>query len=216
MAPTDDSNKGTKVVVAYLDKKRERGIVDGFRPTGDGFTLFPPHDEARLHGRFVEFQIVKAVYFVKSLEGNRHFKENKLKLPPVYRQGRKVNVSFPDGETTVGTTEGFNPSRPGFFFYPADPKSNNLEVFIVTANADEIRILAAEPGGVDKVIRPTLERGMFLPEKRLQAVQRVLRGESVAEVAKELSVPPDTLAGWKARFLSGGPVALGVEQKKPG
>ena len=214
MAPIDSSARGTKVVIAYLDKKRERGMVDEFKPNADGFTLYPPFDEARAQGKYIEFRIVKAVYFVKSHEGNREFKENKLTLPPVYRQGRKVTVNFPDGETTTGTTEGFNPSRPGFFFYPADPKSNNLEVFIVTGNADEIRLLPAMPGGAEKVLRPNLERGIFLPQKRLEAVQRVLRGEPVADVAKDLSVPPETVAGWKARFLSGGAGALGIDPPK--
>lgn len=207
----DHSEKGTKVVIAYLDKKRERGIVDGFRPFGDGFTLYPPHDHARAQGKFIDFRSIKSIYFVKSLEGNKEYKENKLQLPPTYRQGRKVSVHFPDGELMVGTTEGFNEKRPGFFFYPGDPQSNNLEIFVVTTNADEIRVHAPPGGGADKVYRPNLQRGVFLPEKRLAAVQRVLRGESVVDVAKDLSVPPETPATWKARYLSGGASALGAE-----
>ena len=39
MAPIDSSAKGTKVVIAYLDKKRERGLVDEFKPNADGFTM---------------------------------------------------------------------------------------------------------------------------------------------------------------------------------
>src|SRR5688500_7971235 len=110
-----EGEDGVKVVVAMLDRKRERGFVYGFKPFGDGFTLHPPGDAAKAMGKFIDFRTCKAIYFVRSLEGNKAFKENKLTLPPTYRQGRKVSVDYPDGERTVGTTEGFNPSRVGFF-----------------------------------------------------------------------------------------------------
>ena len=205
-----EGDDAVMVVVALVDRTRDRGYVYGFRPFGDGFTLHPRGDLDRARGKFIDFKVCKAVYFVRSLEGNRAFKENKLQLPPTYRQGRKVAVDYPDGERTVGTTEGFNPSRVGFFMYPADPKSNNTEVFVITGNADEIRLLGAEADGKDKIIRPRAEKGVFLPEKRVDAVQRVLRGEPLEKVAKELSIPPVTLMEWKGKFLAGGPAALGV------
>ncbi len=210
-----EGDDAVKVVVAMLDRKRERGFVYGFRPFGDGFTLHPPGDVAKAQGRFIDFRACKAIYFVRSLEGNKAFKENKLTLPPTYRQGRKVAVDYPDGERTVGTTEGFNPSRVGFFMYPADPKSNNTEVFVIYGNADEIRLIGAETDGKDKIFRPRAEKGVYLPEKRLEAVQRILRGEPLEKVAKELSLPPVTLMEWKGKFLSGGPAALGVVPAAP-
>jgi len=205
-----EAEEGQKAVVAFLDKKRERGIIYGFRPFGDGFTLHPPGDAAKAMGRPIDFRICKAIYFVRTLEGNRDFKENKLSLPATYRQGRKVSVDYPDGERTVGTTEGFNPSRVGFFMFPADPKSNNTEVFVITANTDEIRLLGAETDGTDKIFRPRAEKGVFVPEKRVEAVQRVLRGEPMEKVAKEYSIPLVTLMDWRGKFLAGGPAALGV------
>ena len=200
---------GVRVVVALLDRKRERGLVYGFKPFGDGFTLHPADDTAKQKGRFIDFRTCKAIYFVRSLEGNRAFKENKLTLPPTYRQGTKVSIDYPDGERTVGTTEGFNPARVGFFMYPADPKSNNTEVFVITANTDEIRLIGVEAGG-DKVYRPRAEKGVYLPEKRLEAVQKLLRGMPVDQLAKELSLPQVTLLEWKGKYLSGGAAALGV------
>lgn len=206
-----DSDQGAKVVVAYLDRRRERGMVYGFRPFGDGFTLYPPEDRTKAGGRPVEFRICKAIYFVRSHEGNRNFKENKLQLPPVLPQGRKICIDYPDGERTVGITEGFNPSRVGFFMFPADPKSNNTEVFVITQNCQEIALLGAGEDGGDKIIRPRAEKGIFLPEKRVEAVQRVLRGESVDKVAKELTISPITLLEWKGKFLAGGAPALGQD-----
>src|SRR5258706_3802151 len=188
-----DSSEATKVVVAFLDRHRERGMVYGFRPFGDGFVLHPVEDKNRLAGKPVEFRVCKAVYFVRTHEGNRNFKENKLQLPPILPQGRNVSIEYPDGERTVGVSEGFHPSRAGFFFIPADPKSNNTTVFVITQNVNEIRLLGAAEDGGDKVIRPRAEKGVYLPQARVDAVQRILRGEPMEKVAKELTVAQPTL-----------------------
>lgn len=208
--------RGQRVVVAYLDRRREKGYARDFKPFGEGFTMLPADDGDRGPGRFIEFRSLKAVYFVKSLEGNKNFKENKLQLPAVTRQGRKLEVAFHDGERIIGVTEGFLPGRPGFTFFPPDPGSNNIEIFVVTANVEMVRIIGGGKDGTDVLYRPDAERGVFVPEKRLEAVQRVLKGEPVEKVAKEMYIPPETLAGWKARFLSGGPAALGVTKPEAG
>ena len=36
-------------------------------------------------------------------------------------------------EVIVGTTQGYQPGRPGFFVYPADAASNNERCFVITA-----------------------------------------------------------------------------------
>lgn len=213
--PSGTDPNGMRVVVAFLDRSRDRGLTYEFKPYGDGFLLHPPEDKARLKGKFIAFKAIKAVYFVKTLEGNKNHKEKKTQIGSVHRQGRKVSIHFPDGEIYMGITEGFNPSRAGFFFYPGDPASNNLEVFVVTSNADEIRILGGDIGGGDKVFKPNADRGVFLPEKRMEAVKRVLRGETVEAVAKDYTVPPSTIAEWKAKFLSGGAAALGIVPPAP-
>ena len=211
-----EAGAAQKVVVAFLDKRRDRGLVYDFKPTSEGFTLHPEDDRTRTRGTFIEFRGCKAVYFVKSLTGNKEFKENKSSLPAIRPQGKKITVCFRDGEKIVGITEGFLEGRPGFFFYPGDPKSNNIQIFAVTSNVEEIRVQQADAAKGDKIFRPEIDQGVFLPEKRLEAVQRLLRGEPIEKLAKELYVNPATLAGWKARFLSGGPGALGVTGPVPG
>ena len=47
--------------------------------------------------------------------------------------GRKLRVVFADGEVMVGTTQGYQPDRPGFFLFPADAGSNNERCFVITA-----------------------------------------------------------------------------------
>jgi hypothetical protein len=52
-----------------------------------------------------------------------------------------MEVTFKDGEVLVGTTLGYDPSRPGFFIFPADPKSNNIRVFAVATAVKKVRFL---------------------------------------------------------------------------
>ena len=202
----------TKVVIAYAgDKRREPGLIGRFRPFDPAFDFYASDDVGMKSPRRIEMRSCKAIYFVRIHEGNRQYQEDKLRLPPVHRTGRRIEVVFPDAERMVGTTPGFNPARQGFVFYPADPKSNNLEIFVITINADEIKLPAMGPDGVDKIIRPGAEKGVFAPEKRLEAVQRLLRGEPVAVIAKDLSVLPATIYEWRERYLKLGPAGLGLQ-----
>ena len=61
--------------------------------------------------------------------------------PRSARSGRKVQVEFSDGETIVGTTQGYQPDRPGFFVVPVDPKSNNDRCFVVMAAVKKVTFL---------------------------------------------------------------------------
>ena len=49
---------------------------------------------------------------------------------------------FADGEVIVGTTQGYQPGRPGFFMVPADQADNNIErCYVVTAATSEVTLL---------------------------------------------------------------------------
>jgi hypothetical protein len=52
-----------------------------------------------------------------------------------------MEILFKDGEQIVGSTLGYEPSRPGFFIQPVDGQSNNMRVFVVQAFVDKIRTL---------------------------------------------------------------------------
>jgi hypothetical protein len=83
---------------------------------------------------------LKAVFFVKSLVGNAAYHENKEFGGPA--SGRKVQVSFKDGEVLVGSTQGYQPDRPGFFMVPADPQSNNDRVYVVVRAVEKVSFLS--------------------------------------------------------------------------
>ena len=129
----------TKVVVAYLDKRRQRGYTYDFSPMRDYLTLLPPEDPLQGGGTRVELKDAKALFFVRDFVGNRAAQDSPNLDSPAH--GRKIEVTFSDGEKLVGRTEGYNPQKIGFFMFPADPKSNNLRIFVVIKNARHIRFL---------------------------------------------------------------------------
>jgi len=80
---------------------------------------------------------LKAIFFARDFVGNREYSESQTLTGQ--NQGRKAEVTFRDGEKLVGTTDAYNPQKIGFFLVPADPRSNNLRVFVITKNATHIR-----------------------------------------------------------------------------
>ena len=52
---------------------------------------------------------------------------------------KKADLStFKDGEELLGTTQGYQPDRPGFFVIPADPESNNERCYVVASATEEV------------------------------------------------------------------------------
>jgi hypothetical protein len=54
----------------------------------------------------------------------------------------------------------------------------------------------------------TGERGRFSSQRKTAAVLRLLRGEDLELVSRELGVTAATLSGWRDDFLAGGQAAL--------
>ena len=55
--------------------------------------------------------------------------------------GRKVEVTFADNEVLQGSVLGYNPKQSGFFLFLADPKGNNIRVFVVNNAVKNFRYL---------------------------------------------------------------------------
>jgi len=129
-----------KVVARYANGKRVKGFSQDFFPNKDRFHVYPA---AKPSGEAVEVLLkeLKAIFFVQDFVGNYLHNERKKYTEGEKPSGRKVEVTFADGEVLVGSTLGYDPSRPGFFLFPADPKSNNIRVFAVTSAVKKVRFL---------------------------------------------------------------------------
>src|SRR3954466_5723816 len=54
----------------------------------------------------------------------------------------------------------------------------------------------------------TNDRGRFSARRKAEAVLRLLRGEDLDALSRELGVIASTLAGWRESFLDGGTAAM--------
>lgn len=133
-----------KVVAHFLDKTIRRGYTSDFKPDGQLFHLIVKEggEETSVPVRITS---LKAIFFVKELLG-------KDRSRPVVKRGfadvkdkkligKKVKITFNDGEILLGTTLGYSPKRHGFFFTPIDPESNNERVFAVTSSVKDITFI---------------------------------------------------------------------------
>jgi len=129
-----------KVVVRYVDGRRVKGFSQDFFPNKDRFHVYPA---AKPSGETVEVLLkeLKAIFFVKDFVGNAMHHERKEYIEGEKPSGRKMEVTFKDGEVLVGTTLGYDPSRTGFFIFPADPKCNNIRVFAISTAVKKVRFL---------------------------------------------------------------------------
>ena len=137
MATPNILNSRNRVVVAFLDGRRMKGYIHSFSAEEDHFRLFLEQDTAQHEGTAVQMEELKAIFFARDFVGNSEYCESRELNPQ--NQSRKAGVTFRDGETLVGTTDTYNPQRIGFFLVPADPRSNNLRVFVIAKNAAQIR-----------------------------------------------------------------------------
>jgi uncharacterized protein DUF6982 len=129
------------VVARFLDGSVLKGTTRDFAPNRPEFHVIP---DGSAQAMKVQHAALKAVFFVKSLTGNKDHVEAQ-DLENARGQGRRVQVTFKDGEVVSGYTVGYAPDRPGFFVIPIDPRSNNLRVFVVNAAVARVDFVAARP-----------------------------------------------------------------------
>ncbi len=130
-----------KVVVRYLDGRILKGFTSNFTPNKDTFHLTPSDTKSGDQMQTVNLKECKAVFFVKDFVGESQYQDKKEFQPDKTVGGRKIKVVFKDKEVLVGTTQGYQPGRPGFFLFPADPKSNIERCFVVSAATESISFM---------------------------------------------------------------------------
>ena len=131
----------TKVVARYATGAVVKGFTQDFFPNKDRFHMIPA-DQPTSRTIEVSVQRLKAVFIVRDFNGNPHYHERKRYIEGENPSGLKLEVRFADGEVIVGSTLlGYDPKRQGFFLVPADPKSNNIRIFVVSSALKSVRQL---------------------------------------------------------------------------
>lgn len=129
-----------KVVARYIDGRRVKGFSQDFFPNKDRLHIYSA-DKPSGEATEVLIKELKAIFFVRDFAGNPIYDERKAYQEGEKPSGRKIEVTFRDGEVLVGTTLGYDPKRPGFFVFPADPKSNNIRIYAVSTAVKKVRYL---------------------------------------------------------------------------
>jgi len=116
-----------------------KGYTQNFFPNRPVFHVLPMDSASTTKSVEIRVSELKAMFFVRDFMGNKDYDERKLLNPGEKVQGRLVEVTFMDGEVLVGSTTGYDPKRPGFFFFPVDPKSNNIKAYILSSAIRGVR-----------------------------------------------------------------------------
>lgn len=138
-----------KVVIRFLDGRILKGYL---ADPSFGAAFLTLQDRETDESRVIELNELKAVYFVRTFEGDPEYKENKAYgiRKPV---GKRIFIKFRDGEGMIGFLEGDVPWEKGFFLYksqgtspgflvvPADDGSNNIKTYVITASVDDVTIV---------------------------------------------------------------------------
>ena len=128
-----------KIVVRHVDGKILKGYTQDFHPSRTQFSLWPSINATPRERVVVAVARLKALFFVRDFNGNPKHQESKAFSSR--GQGRRVEVTFSDGEVVLGTTLNYSPDSQGFFVSPADPTANNTRIFVVSAALLRVRFL---------------------------------------------------------------------------
>lgn len=130
-----------KVIMRYTDGRLIKGYTNDFYPNKPVFHVHSAENDPANKVTEINVGQLKAIFFVKDFGGNPSYDEHKHFGEGAHIAGRKVEVTFADGEVLVGTTVGYAPNRQGFFVHPADSESNNLRVYAVSSSVKKVRFL---------------------------------------------------------------------------
>lgn len=157
--PTVPGRDVHKVVVHLKDGTLMRGYFEEALPITLEDLLEKPHHRIprRLTLRNVEnggcFEIdvatVKAVYFVKSFEGERDKKKIRFYTYGPAVQGIWVEIRFRDGEILEGMIQNslHHLVDDGFLLTPSDPESNNHVLYVPKDSIADYRVLGVQTIG---------------------------------------------------------------------
>ncbi len=130
-----------KIVARFASGAMVKGITADFLPGRETFHVSVAPGGPGSETVEVRVADLKAVFFVKDFAGDpRHVRKKEFD-PARPSVGRKIKVVFRDGEVFVGTTQGYQPGRQGFFVVPVDPDMNTDRCYVVSASTQAVSFL---------------------------------------------------------------------------
>jgi hypothetical protein len=130
-----------RVVVHFKDGNLLKGHTRDFAPGTNAFTVISGQGEDGGKTREVRITDLKAVFFVRQLDGNILYREKKRfkEVTRSHLRGHRIELRFQDGEVIRGTTLDYAVGKEGFFITPVDPMSNNRLIYVVTDALSDVK-----------------------------------------------------------------------------
>ena len=127
-----------RLVVHYKDGRLDYGVCFALNPHQAHFYLerMTPEGEPTGDTVPVRFPDLKAVFYVKSFDGNfdRHARYEDWRA-----EGNEVVVEFEDGECIHGhTLHRYDEEEPRFYLIPHSPKTNNLSILVEKSAVNQV------------------------------------------------------------------------------
>jgi hypothetical protein len=130
-----------KLVARFADGRLIKGSTLDFAPDKEVFHMTMGTLPAQTIPMPIHTKHLKALFFVKDLDGDpQHVERRAFDCPPPPGQ-RRVMAAFKDGEVLVGTTPGYQPGLPGLYLIPADPESNIERCYVIASATEQISFL---------------------------------------------------------------------------
>ena len=148
---TQGQQKERLVVARFKDGRVMKGTTDDFRPDAHSFQMAPV-DTPRSAGREnVRLSDLKAVFFVKNLQGDTAYRPDFSRNPNLKAGGMPTVIRYRDGEIAVGTLQRGGRTWYGFFLEPLDSRDNN-EVIYVLEDATDVVLTLAHNDSISDVV----------------------------------------------------------------
>ena len=129
-----------KVVARFSDGRIVRGYTTDFDPSKE--QLHVSSDLRDGESTIISLSELKALFFVRDFAGDpMRVDADFFSETP---NGDRMEVTFWDDEVMIGSTQSYQADGQGFFLQPADPRSNNLSVFVTAAGVQHVRSLSPE------------------------------------------------------------------------
>ncbi len=127
-----------KVVVQFRDGRTVKGRTYNFKPNREIFHVTEAYDEKKIIE--VSMSLLKAIFFVKNLEGNiDHRSSEDFSMESLRNvRGLKIKITFSDGEVMYGKIHSYTPDMKGFSILPADKESNIERAFVLRESTVEV------------------------------------------------------------------------------
>jgi hypothetical protein len=129
-----------RVVAHFNDGRLLKGYTHDFIPEKESFHINEGLEPGSGTIREVKVSDLKALFFVKSFEGNPEYRDKNTYegAEAAILHGIKIKVEFKDGEVVRGLSLGYSKAKRGFFIVPVDSRSNNERVFVVAQSTAKV------------------------------------------------------------------------------